>query len=80
MGYLAYKSALFPRALGVVLVIGGVSYLVDLVVAFLLPDLSRQIHGFLAIPPAVAEIGMVGYLLWMGLRPSSRAGQASAAA
>lgn len=72
LGYLAYKSALFPKALGIVLVVGGVSYLVDLVVAFVLPDLSKQIHGFLAIPPAIAEIGMVGYLLWIGLRPSPR--------
>jgi uncharacterized protein DUF4386 len=70
LGYLAFKSSLFPRALGVVLIVGGVSYLVDVVVALLAPDLSAQIHGFLGIPPAVAEIGMVGYLLWLGFRPS----------
>ena len=74
LGYLAYRSALFPRVLGVVLIVGGVSYLVDMFLAFLAPDLSRQIHTFLAIPPAIAEIGMVGYLLWMGFRPSRHAG------
>jgi hypothetical protein len=80
LGYLAYKSAMFPKALGVVLIVGGVSYLVDMVVAFLVPDLSRQIHGLLAIPPAIAEIGMVGYLLWIGLRPSPPSDRAPAAA
>ena len=68
MGYLAYKSGMFPKALGVVLIVGGVSYLVDMPVAFLAPDLSEQIHGFLAIPPAIAEIWMVGYLLIIGVK------------
>jgi hypothetical protein len=70
LGYLAYRSGIFLKALGVVLVAGGVSYLVDMVVAFLLPDVSKQIHTFLAIAPAIAEIGMVLSLLWIGLRPS----------
>lgn len=69
LGYLAYRSGIFLKALGVVLVLGGVSYLVDLVIAFLAPDLSKQIHAFLAIAPAVAEIGMVLSLLWIGFRP-----------
>jgi hypothetical protein len=69
LGYLAFKSGIFLKALGVVLVLGGVSYLVDMLIAFLAPDLSRQIHAFLAIAPAVAEIGMVLSLLWIGLRP-----------
>ena len=72
LGYLAYKSTMFPKVLGIVLVVGGVSYLIDLVVAFLLPDASKQIHGFMAIAPAIAEIGMVVSLLWLGLRPSAR--------
>ncbi len=43
LGYLAYKSAgLFPRWLGVVLIVGGVCYLVDLLAAFLLPDLRPK--------------------------------------
>jgi hypothetical protein len=68
MGYLAYKSGWFPRALGVVLVASCVSYLVDLLAAFLVPDVSVQIHGFLSITPAIGEIWMVGYLLLKGVR------------
>lgn len=76
LGYLAYTSGMFPKALGVVLIAGGVSYLVDMLAAFLAPDLSTQIHGFLAILPTIAEIWMLGYLLVNGVKtpalPSDR--------
>ncbi len=68
LGYLAYRSGLFARWLGVVLVVGGVCYLVDLLTAFLVPDLSREIHAFVVIPSAVAEISMVLYLLVVGVK------------
>jgi hypothetical protein len=50
------------------LVLATVSYLVDVVVAFLLPGLTEQIHGYLGIVPAIAEIWMVFYLLIVGVR------------
>ncbi len=68
LGYLAYRSQLFPKALGGALVVACVCYLVDLFVAFLLPELSRAIHGYVVIPCAVAEMWMVLYLLIMGVR------------
>ena len=70
LGYLAYTSDLFPRALGVVLVVGGSAYLVDLTLAFVAPDISRQVHGLLAIPPTIAEVWTVLYLLVKGVRSS----------
>ena len=70
LGYLAYKSGLFPRALGVVLVVAAASYLVDVLVAFLVPDVGRQVHPFLTIMPIIAEIWMVLYLLVKGVRSS----------
>jgi len=45
LGYLAYTSGLFPKALAVVPIVGGVSYLVDMLAAFLIPDFGTQIHG-----------------------------------
>jgi len=72
LGYLAYKSGLFPKALGVVLIVGGVCYLVDMLAAFLVPDLGTQIHAFLAIPPTIAEIWMLGYLLVKGVNVPAR--------
>ena len=68
LGYLAYKSGLFPKALGVTLVAAAVCYLVDLFAAFLLPDFAKQIHPFIVIVPAIAEIWMVLYLLVVGVR------------
>jgi hypothetical protein len=68
LGYLAYKSRLFPKPLGIVLGAATIGYLVDVAVAFLLPELAAQIHLSLGIVPAVAEIWMVLYLLIVGVR------------
>ena len=71
LGYLAYRSGMFPKPLGVVLIAGGVSYLVDLLAAFLVPDLGgvQQMHAFVVVPTtAIAEISMVIYLLVVGVR------------
>jgi hypothetical protein len=68
LGYLAYRSGMFPRALGVLLVAATVCYLVDLLVAFLVPDLGKQIHALVVIVPAIAEVWMVLYLLVKGVR------------
>jgi hypothetical protein len=67
LGYLAYKSRMFPRALGVLLIVGGACYLVDMLAAFLVPDLGTAIHRYVTIPSAIAEISMVGYLLVIGV-------------
>jgi hypothetical protein len=75
LGYLAYRSGMFPKALGVVLVVAGVCYLVDLFAAFLAPDIGEIIHTFLIIPPIIGEVWMLGYLLVIGVktvRPDER--------
>jgi len=79
LGYLAYKSGMFPKALGVVLVAATVSYLVDVLAMFLVPDLGRQIHGPVGIVVAVAEIWLLAYLLVKGVRSPRPARLASAA-
>jgi hypothetical protein len=68
LGYLVYKSGLLPKALGVTLVAAAACYLADLLAAFLVPDFSRQIHPFIVIVPAIAEVWMVLYLLVVGVR------------
>jgi len=68
LGYLACKSGLFPKWLGVVLIVGGVCYLVDLLAAFLVPGFGQMIHVFVVIPSAIAEISMVLYLLVVGVK------------
>ncbi len=70
LGYLAYKSSgWFPKWLGVLLIVGGVCYVVDVLAAFLVPDVGQAIHSFASIVPAIAEISMVLYLLMIGVRP-----------
>ncbi len=68
LGYLAYRSGWFPKALGVVLVVASVSYLVDLLAGFLVPDIDKHIHAITSIVPAIAEPWMVVYLLVIGVR------------
>ncbi|MEX5272120.1 DUF4386 domain-containing protein [Kocuria sabuli] len=68
LGYLAIKSRLFPRALGIILILATLSYLAQIVLAFLLPALEGQIHNYLVILPLVAEVWMLFYLLIIGVR------------
>ena len=68
LGYLAYKSGMFPKALGVALIAGGVCYLVGMLAVFLIPNFGEKINTFITIPSAIAEIWMLGYLLVTGVR------------
>ena len=68
LGVLAYRSGMFPKALGVVLIAACVSYLMDVLAAFLAPDLGKTIHGYLTILPAIAEPAMVLHLLVIGVK------------
>jgi len=78
LGYLAYKSSgMFPKWLGVLLIVGGVCSLVDLLALFLVPDFAQKItpdlpgthHTFVGvIPPAIAQISMLVYLLVIGVK------------
>jgi len=78
LGYLAYKSSgMFPKWLGVLLVVAGVCYLVDMLALFLVPDFAQKItpdlpgthHTFVGvIPPAIAEISLLVYLLVIGVK------------
>jgi hypothetical protein len=81
LGYLAYKSGWFPKALGVLLVAASGCYLVDMLAAFLAPGFDQKIHALIVIPCAVAEIWMVCYLLIVGVRsarPAARVVSADA--
>jgi hypothetical protein len=78
LGYLAYKSSgMFPKWLGVLLIVGGVCSLGDLLTLLLVPAFAQKItpdlpgthHTFVGvILPAIAEISMVLYLLVIGVK------------
>jgi hypothetical protein len=76
LGYLAYQSrGWFPKWLGILLIVGGACYLVDVFALFLVPNFDNVIHGFITIPSALAEITMVLYLLIIGVRTPKPAAQ-----
>ena len=68
LGYLSPQIRVVPQGAGVVLVVAGGCYLVDLLTAFLVPDVGQLIHAFIVIPCIIAEIWMLGYLLFIGVR------------
>ena len=80
LGYLAYRSEMFPKALGAALIVGGSCYLVGLLAVFLVPDSGEKINVFVTIPSAIAEISMLLYLLVKGVRTPARPARALAAA
>jgi hypothetical protein len=67
LGYLAYKSGWFPKALGILLIVGGTCYLVDVFAAFLVPDVGKAIHGYITFPAIIAEVSTVVFLLVIGV-------------
>ncbi len=68
MGYLAYRSGWFPKALGVTLVVGAGCYLVNTLAAVLVPDIGKATSGYVTIPSIIAEVWMLGYLLVIGVK------------
>ncbi len=68
LGYLVLKSAMFPRGLGVLLMIACFSYLVHLPFAFLWPEVGTLLTPIVAVPATAAELWMVLYLLIKGVR------------
>jgi hypothetical protein len=68
LGYLAYKSGMFPKALGVALITVCVCYLVNVLTAFLAPALRTLTYDYVSIPIWVFELWMVMYLLLIGVR------------
>ena len=72
-GYLAYESGMFPKALGIALIVGGACYLVGMVAVFLVPDFGEKINTLITIPSAIAEVSMLLYLLVVGVKTTKPA-------
>ena len=64
------QAGLFPRALADVLIVGGACYGLDLLVRFLAPEPSGRIYAFVIIPPTIAEVWALAYVLLKGIRSS----------
>jgi hypothetical protein len=80
LGYLVYRSGMFPRWLGVLLIAGGVGFLVDTVLLFLAPSVRDALDPVVGTLTSVAELVMIAWLLIRGARPNAPAGSPSAPA
>lgn len=72
MGYAAYTSGRMPKALGLLLMVGGVGYVLNCFTAALVPGLADSLDLVLALPATAGEFWMIGYLLSFGIRPERR--------
>ncbi len=61
LGYLVFRSGYIPRILGVILIIAGLSYMIDNFGRFLVPNLDLQIS-------IVLGWGELLFMLWLLLR------------
>lgn len=73
LGYLAYTSGMFPRSLGMLLMVASVGYLANTFAVFLVPSLDPIVSTIVTAPAGVAEFWMVGYLLFVGVRQRAAA-------
>jgi hypothetical protein len=67
MGWCVLRSGWMPRALGWILVGGGIGYLLSAFIRYLAPD-APVVTDALAYPATVGEVWMIGYLLVRGVR------------
>ena len=74
LGTLVARSGLYPRLLGVGLIIGGTGYLVDSVQMFAFPDAAtlEAVKIALLLIATLAEIGFALWLLIRGPRQAAR--------
>lgn len=68
LGYLVIKSGYFPKALGVLLVIGCIGHLVDVYARFIAPDFGANISPYALTPAAIAELSLIAWLLIKAVR------------
>lgn len=68
MGWLCWQAGFGPRALGWILICGGVGYVFSTYLGVLAPDAGLWVAVF-PIIATVGEFWMIGLLLWRGWRP-----------
>ena len=67
LGYLVYVSRFLPRFLGVLLVLGGIGYLLQSFGHILLPRYDEILSSVVILLAVPGELAFTGWLLWKGL-------------
>jgi hypothetical protein len=68
LGYLLYKSDLFPGILGILLAIAGLFYALDSFGIFLMPQHEAFIANIMVAPVIISEMSFILWLLIKGVR------------
>lgn len=66
-GYLIFKSAYLPRALGIMVQVAGVSYLTGSFASLFIPTFSSLIYPAILLPAFVGELSFCLWLLLKGI-------------
>jgi Domain of unknown function (DUF4386) len=67
LGLLFYTSGFMPRLLGILLVMGGVAYLIEVGTSLVFPDYRSFVSQFTSIAVAIPEFSTVLWLLIKGV-------------
>jgi hypothetical protein len=67
-GYLLFRSEYFPKALGVLQAMAGVSYLVNSFALLLAPALASKLFPAIVLPAFIGELAICLWLLIKGIR------------
>jgi len=68
LGMLVYKSGFIPHIFGILLVAGGIAYIIDSIYFILFPGMGGMVKDLLLIVFSVAEISFIFWLLIKGIR------------
>jgi hypothetical protein len=77
IGILILRSTFLPRILGAVVALAGLCYLVNSFADFLAPLLSAQFGMWLLLPCALAEYGLILWLMIVGVNAAQWNAQAA---
>ncbi|HTR64760.1 MAG TPA: DUF4386 domain-containing protein [Terriglobales bacterium] len=66
-GYLIFRSGYFPRFLGVLVTISGLSYLTNSFTLFLSPAVARLISSWILLPAGIPELILALWLVVVGV-------------
>ncbi|CAM3331092.1 DUF4386 domain-containing protein [Zobellia roscoffensis] len=68
LGYLVLRSGLFPRFIGVLLMVGCFGYWADVALYFIMPVENLSISGMLTLSADLGEFWLCLYLLFKGVK------------
>ena len=67
IGYLVYRSTFMPRAVGVLMAIAGLCYLINSFANFIAPAFARELFPYILFPCALGEASLCLWLLAFGV-------------